>query len=81
MVHLELAVLGNWVMQCDDRGEQLFNVLNPVSEALIVVHEVEVVDPCGECSVSADAERTRPPKVPFRNCNTSTASGHDLISQ
>ena len=43
-VHLELAVLGDRVVQRDDRRDQRLDLQDPVAEALVVVDEVELAD-------------------------------------
>ena len=43
-LHLELAVLGDRVVQRDDRRDHLLDLHDPVAEALVVVDEVELAD-------------------------------------
>ncbi len=42
VAHLEFAVLGDRVVQRDDRGDLLLDLQDAVAEALVVVDEVEL---------------------------------------
>ena len=41
MLHFELAVLGDWVVERDDGGNLLFDLQDPVAKTLVVVDEIE----------------------------------------
>src|SRR4029077_14798816 len=56
---LELAVLGDRVVEGDDRRQQLLEAEHPVAEALVVVDEIEVADPRLELLQGAHAEGQR----------------------
>ena len=59
MAHLELAVLGDRVVQRDDRGDLLLDLQDAVAEALVVVNEVELAGAGLEFASGAGAECER----------------------
>ncbi len=59
VAHLELAVLGDRVVERDDRGDLLLDLQDPVAEALVVVDEVELPATRAQFAGGARAERER----------------------
>ena len=59
VVHLQLAVLGDRVVQRDDGRDVLLELEDPVAEALVVVDEVELADARLQRPQGAVAERQR----------------------
>ena len=53
VVHLQLPVLGDRVVQRDDRRDVLLELQDPVAEALVVVDEVELAAPWPEVRAGA----------------------------
>ncbi len=66
VVHLQAAVLGDRVVQRDDRRDQLLQAEDPVAEALVVVHQVELADPRPQRPQRPIAERQRLAERPGR---------------
>ncbi|CAB4802442.1 unannotated protein [freshwater metagenome] len=64
--HLELAIFGNGVVQGHDCWNDFFNLEDAISEALIVMHDVEIVDACFESAMGSDAERAWLAKRAFK---------------
>ena len=58
-VHLELAILGDRVVQRDDRRHHRLDLQDPVAEALVVVDEIELADAWLQVAVCPGAERQR----------------------
>jgi len=59
VAHLELTVLGDRVVQRDDRGDLRFDLQDAVAEALIVVDQVELTGARLEFTSGARTERER----------------------
>ena len=59
VVHLQLAILRDRVVQRDDRRDPLLELEDPVAEALVVVDEVELAATRREVAQGAEAERQR----------------------
>jgi hypothetical protein len=59
MAHLELPVLGDRVVEGDDRGDLLLDLQDAVAEALVVVDEVELAGARLEFAGCPGAERER----------------------
>jgi hypothetical protein len=57
VAHLEFAVLGDRVVQRDDRGDHLLDLEDPGAETLVVVDQVEVAGAALECLVRPGRER------------------------
>ena len=57
MFHLEFAIFGDGVVQGHDCWNNFFNLEDAVSEALIVVHNVKIVDARFEGAVCSNTER------------------------
>ena len=59
VAHLQLAILGDRVVERDDRRDLLLDLQDAVAEALVVVHEVELAAALAEFAGRTGAERER----------------------
>ena len=59
LLHLQVPVAGDRVVEGDDRRDQLLELEDAVAEALVVVDEVELADSRLELAQGAGGERQR----------------------
>ena len=57
MGHLESPIFGDWVMERDDGWNNFLDLKDSRAEALIVVHEIKIVDAFAQHTVGTKAKR------------------------
>ena len=59
MFHFQFAIFGDGVMKRDDGGYQFLDLQYSVTEALVVMHQIEIVYSFFQRTMSTNTERAR----------------------